>query len=423
MYQVENSGTLLGLRRRLTVGRSAELVSRNVVMLGLVSLFTDISSEMVSTILPLYLVYTLGFTPLQYGALDGLYQGAGTLVRLGSGFLADRWRSHKQIAGIGYALSAVCKLAFPLVGSTYSALGAVIVSDRVGKGVRTAPRDALISLSSRPESLGLSFGVHRALDTAGAMIGPLVAFGFLALQPDAFNSLFVVSFCVALVGLAILVLFVENRPAPASPVEEAEPKRVSFRAAVGVLRATRFRVLAIAGVVLALATVSDGFLYLVLQHELEFDIQYFPLLAVGTAFVYMTLAVPVGRLADRIGRVRVLLGGYVLMLGVYALLLGPNPSGLVVAAFLVLLGTYYAATDGVLAAIASEHLPAELRGSGLAIVATGTTLAGLVASVAFGALWTAYGMRTAMVAFGIGMAASILVATAAFARWGRTARV
>src|SRR5262249_22370723 len=167
-------------------------MSANVLFLGLTSMVTDISSEMISTILPLYLVFTLHLAPLEFGIVDGLYQGAAALVRVASGFVADRWRRHKEVAALGYALSAVCKLGILAAGSVWTALAGIVLIDRIGKGIRTAPRDALISLSSPQEELGTAFGVHRALDTAGAMIGPLVAFGLLALTPGAFDAIFVV---------------------------------------------------------------------------------------------------------------------------------------------------------------------------------------------------------------------------------------
>ena len=212
MYQVEGTAELLKRRRwLLRRGVRSRRVSRNVVLLGLTSMFTDISSEMVATILPLYLVFGLGLSPLQFGVADGLYQGVTAFVRLGGGFVADRWRRYKEVAVFGYALSAVCKLGLVAVGSAWTALTAVLVLDRSGKGIRTAPRDAMISLSSEREDLGTAFGVHRALDTAGAMLGPLVAFGLLALVPRAFDAVFVVSFCVAMIGLGLLVLFVKNR--------------------------------------------------------------------------------------------------------------------------------------------------------------------------------------------------------------------
>ena len=150
-------------------------VSANVVALGMVSLVTDVSSEMVTAVLPLYLVLGLGLNPLQFGLLDGLYAGATALVRVLGGHLADRWRRLKAVAGFGYGLSAVCKLGLVAAGSSVAAIGVVLAADRTGKGLRTGPRDALISLSSEPGTLGRSFGVHRALDTVGAFLGPLVA--------------------------------------------------------------------------------------------------------------------------------------------------------------------------------------------------------------------------------------------------------
>src|SRR4051812_45583537 len=138
--------------------RGLRAAAPNVLALGSVSLVTDVSSEMISAVLPMYLVLTLGLSPLQFGALNGMYFGVTALVRLAGGHLADRRQRLKLVAGTGYALSAVCKLGLLAAGSSVPVLGAVIAADRTGKGLRTAPRDALISLSSTPETLGRSFG-------------------------------------------------------------------------------------------------------------------------------------------------------------------------------------------------------------------------------------------------------------------------
>ena len=313
MYQVANLRDLLRLR-----GRPRGLrVGRNVVLLGLVSLFTDISSEMVATILPLYLVYTLGFTPLQYGIVDGLQQGAAALVRIAGGFLADRTRRHKEVAALGYGISAVSRLGL-LAAQSLTALSAITFLDRTGKGIRTAPRDALISLSTDREHLATAFGVHRSLDTAGAMLGPLIAFSLLTLAPGEFDAIFVVSFCAALVGLALLTLFVENRPVP---VHEDSP--VSLAAAARLLGNRRFGMLVAVAGALSLATISDGFLFVALQRRLDFEPRLLPLLFVGTALAYMLLAIPVGRIADRFGRGRTFVAGYLPLLAAYGLLLAP----------------------------------------------------------------------------------------------------
>ena len=405
MYQVVNPRRLLRLR-----GRSGKRVARNVLLLGLVSFFTDISSEMVSTILPLYLVYTLGFTPLQFGVVDGLQQGAAALVRVAGGFAADRTRRHKEVAWAGYGLSALSRLGL-LFAQSVSALGALVFVDRTGKGIRTAPRDALISLSTEREGLGAAFGVHRALDTAGAMLGPLLAFGILWAAPGEFDAIFVVSFCVALVGLAILGLFVENRAEPAPDAD-----RVSLAAAARLFGTRRFATLVLVAAALALVTVSDGFLFLALQRHLDFEARLLPLLFVGTAFVYMSLAIPVGRLADRVGRGRVFVAGYVPLLAAYGLLLLPSGGSPEIALFLALLGLYYAATDGVLMALASASLPPALRGSGLAMLVTATSVGRLFASILFGTIWTWTDVETAIAVYAVGLVAAMAVAAAALRR-------
>jgi MFS family permease len=414
MYGVSTSTAVLrGHRRLLSRERDAPRVPRTVVLLGLTSLFTDISSEMVAAVLPLYLVYIGGFTPLAFGIVDGIYNGATALVGLVSGFVGDRWRRHKEVAATGYGLSALCKLLLAAVGTSLSAIGAIVLLDRTGKGIRTAPRDAMISTATPREDLGAAFGVHRAMDTTGAMLGPLVAFGLLALAPLAFTSLFLVSFMIALVGLAILVLFVQPHRAPAAAAPERPP---SLRGAFGLLRLRRYRALLIGGGVLSLATASDAFVFLILQDKLDLQTSLFPLLFVGSAMTFMLLAAPVGRLADRIGRGRVLLGGYGLLLVVYALLLGPVGGWPLLVATLALLGTYYAATDGVLMAMGSAVVPETVRGSGLALLRTTTSGARLLASVTFGALWTVWGIDAAIVCFGIALLAAGALAAFLLAR-------
>jgi MFS family permease len=392
-------------------GRRGAAVPRTVVLLGLCSLLTDVSSEMVATVLPLYLVATLGFTPLQFGVVDGLYQGAGAFVRLGAGFLGDRLRRHKEVAALGYGLSAVCKLALAAVGSAFGAISAIVLADRAGKGIRTAPRDAMISLATPEERLGASFGVHRAMDTAGAMIGPLVAFGLLALTPGEYTSLFLVAFLFGLVGLAVLVLLVDDPSKGRGETSIAPPPKL--RDVLALLRVPAFRGLSVAALALGLATVSDGFIYLTLQQRLDLDPAYFPLLFTGTAVVYMALAAPAGRLADRVGRGRVLLGGYLLLLAVYCLLIAPSLGIAGLCLTLVLLGTYYAATDGVRMALASAWVPKEIRGSGLAALGTAVSGARLLASVIFGAVWTIMSSEIALTCFAVGLVAALFAAAIA----------
>ena len=417
MYQVESAQVVVGRRgRKADAGprtRLREHVGRTVLLLGTTSLLTDISSEMVATILPIYIVFALGATPLQFGIVDGIYQGATAFVRLLAGVAADRKGRHKPIAAAGYAISAVCKLGLVLAGSSLAAISAVVYADRVGKGIRTAPRDALISLTSSPKALGAAFGVHRAMDTAGAMLGPLLAFGLLAAAPRRFDAVFVVSFCFAIIGLAVITLLVRDvRTAPANPPS----RRQAMASALSLLRVPAFRRLTLAAGALGLATLSDGFLYLGLQDRMGVAPRYLPLLFVGSALVFMVLAVPMGRLADRVGRGRVFVGGYLLLLAVYSSLLLPSISVGAVVIYLAAFGAFYAATDGVVMALASTLLPEELRASGMGLLTAVVAAARLFGAVAFGALWTLGGVQVAVLAFAGLLTVAIALAAAVIVR-------
>jgi MFS family permease len=415
MYQVENAQVALRGARGKTVDRRTGVRGRiapTVLLLGTTSLLTDISSEMVSTVLGVYLVFGLGQSMLTFGFVDGIYQGATAFVRLLAGVASDRKGRHKPIAAVGYGISAVCKLGLVLAGSSVAAISAVVYADRVGKGIRTAPRDALISLSSDPKALGAAFGVHRAMDTAGAMLGPLIAFGLLTAAPRRYDTVFVVSFCFAVIGVAVITLLVRDvRKAPA----EAPSRRAAMASALNLLRVPAFRRLTLAAGALGLATLSDGFLYLGLQDRMGFAPRYLPLLFVGSALVFMILAVPMGRLADRVGRGRVFVGGYLLLLAVYSSLLLPSISVGMVVLYLAAFGAFYAATDGVVMALASALLPEDLRASGMGLLMAVVAASRLVGAVAFGALWTLGGVEVAVLAFAgilivaIALAAAVLV--------------
>jgi len=366
------------------------VVTGNVVALGMVSLVTDVSSEMVTAVMPVYLVTGLGLTMLQFGFLDGLYSGITVFVRLIGGHLADRYSARKRVAVFGYSMSAAAKLGLPLVGASVPGIGAVLAADRAGKGLRTAPRDALISLSCVPQAQARAFGVHRALDTTGAFIGPLVAFAILAAVGTAYDAVFVVSFCVGAVGVAMLVLFVRDRRGPLTSRRAQRPPVVSL------LRDRAFRRLCVVAALLGLVGVSDAFVYLLLQDRLGIAPYWFPLLPVGTAGVYLVLAVPIGRWADRIGRRRVFLGGHAVLLGVYVLLGGPLGGSALLVLTLACHGVFYAATDGVLSAAAAAVLPADGRAGGLAVVQTGQAVGRFASSMVFGALWTAWGPQAAI---------------------------
>ncbi|MFF2661072.1 MFS transporter [Kitasatospora sp. NPDC058032] len=390
-----------------TAGRAARAaVPGTVLVLGVVSLVTDVSSEMVSAVLPLYLLTGLGLSPLGFGLLDGIQNGFSAVVRLAGGHLADRRGRdgaprHKAVAAVGYGLSALCKPLLLLV-HTVPLIGAVLAVDRTGKGLRTAPRDAMISLATEPAHRGRAFGVHRAMDTAGALLGPLTAFLVLRMaggplladggQQQGYHAVFAVSACVAVLGVLVLLLFVPNR----LRADEPSTLHPRLRDGLALLRIPGLRRLTVCAVLLGLTTVSDSFLYLLVQRRLGLATEYFPLLPLGTAGAFLLLAVPLGALADRIGRRRLFLAGHGVLLTAYGLLLSPLDGLPAVVCVLLLHGAFYAATDGVLAAAAADTVPAGQRGAGLALVGTGQALARFACSLAFGALWSVVGGTTAL---------------------------
>ncbi|MFD6446348.1 MFS transporter [Promicromonospora sp. NPDC060204] len=384
--------------------------------LGVVSFLTDVSSEAVTAILPLYVTAAMGLSVVAYGVVDGLVQGAGALVRVAGGWAADRTDRPKWVAAVGYGLSALTRVGL-LFAAGLPAIASLVVTDRVGKGVRTAPRDALIAASANPRNLGRSFGVHRALDTAGAALGPLLAFVVLWAIPDGYTTVFVISLGAAVLGVGALVLLVPDlRPRQAAWLRTHRTresrglpkcKGCTCEAPGGLELAGRpfswsflrggatVRLLVVAGL-LGLLTVGDGFVYLALQDRDGFATQWFPLLYVGTNAVYMLLAAPVGRFADRFGRARVLVWGHVLLAAAYVCAAAPFAGTTTTVVALVLLGAFYAATDGVLSALTSALVPAAVRGTAIGTAQTVTAVARMVASAGFGVLWYATGRVDAL---------------------------
>ena len=401
-YSIDTA-SLRGLR-----GQRWRAVPPTVIALGITSMLTDVASEMVTAVLPLYFMFALQLSPLQMGLLDAVYQGAAAVARLAGGWWADRWQRPKRVAAAGYGLSAACKLGWLAAGASWPALSAVMAADRIGKGIRTAPRDAMIAQASDPQRVGLSFGVHRAFDSAGALMGPLLAFALLAALPEGYDVVFVVSFFIALAGLAALWLLVP--PSRAMQTSGAAPP--SFAQALALLQQRRLRRAIVAATALGLATLADPFFYLLLQRSTALPVAWFPLLFLGTALSYLALAVPAGKLADRIGRGKVILLGHTLLLAACVCALAASQHRAFGALALGLLGAYYACTDGVLMAAVSAWLPPTLRASGFAIITTCTGLARLVGSLLFGVLWHAVGLQTAVAVF----AAALLVALLATAR-------
>lgn len=389
------------------VGQVAR-VSPVVWKLGLTSFLTDISSEMVYSVLPVYLVLHLHLSPLQYGAIDGVYNGlAVVLVSLAGGLVADLSKRHKEVALAGYGLSAVCKMLLLAAGGLWGWIIVVVGLDRIGKGARSAPRDAMISLNTHPHLMASAFAVHRALDAGGALLGPIVAFVLLAQLPGGFDVLWVTSFLFAILGVSALWLYVPKPKANLFTVD----RQISRRSLSALLASPRFATLAGCGLFLSLATVNDGFIYLVLQQKGGTNAGFLPLFFVATAASYMLFSIPVGFCADRFGRAPIFLSGYVVLGFIYLLLLSMPDIGLLTqVGCLLLLGLYYAGTEGVLMAMASSVVSPEMRTSGLAILATAIALGKMGSSVLFGWMWDAYGVWSAISVYGVILMAALFAA-------------
>lgn len=394
--------------------RGTRTVSSTVITFGIVSMLTDISSESITAILPLYITGFLGMSTIAFGFLDGLYQGISALVRIAGGYTSDRIGRPKWVAFTGYAVAALARVGL-LFASGFGALTAVITADRIGKGIRTAPRDAVITASSRPDNLGASFGVHRTLDNIGAAVGPLLAFLILLLIPDGYGTVFVASLGFAVIGVTVLGLFVPNirtRSAPPTDPGPAQDERrapqLRFRWSL-VLSGPMRRVLAAAGI-LGLLTIGDGFIYLVLQSRSDFAAQWFPLLYVGTNIAFLTLAIPLGRLSDRVGRARVFVYGHAGLLIAYVVAVLPIADIASTLFCLVLLGAFYAATDGVLAALAAQLTTPETHGTGIAAAQTVVALSRFVSAAGFGVLWYMSGRETSIIVVSVLLLIAIPIA-------------
>ncbi len=371
-------------------------ISPTVWALGLTSFLTDISSEMVTSVLPVYLFNYLRLSPVQFGAVDAVYNGLSVaLIAVVVGIAADRTRRYKAAAATGYGLSAVCKLLLIAAGGTWTGIMAAVGLDRLGKGIRTAPRDAMISLSTSKHDMGLAFGVHRAMDSAGALLGPVVAFAFLmVVGSNSFSGLWLVSFLIAVTGLSALWLFV---PRIVQARETADTRNQPF---ISTVRMPGFIALLLCGTLLAMCTVSDAFLYVLIQEKSNIGFGYVPLFYVATAATFMLFAVSAGKLADRFGLQRIFIMGYCLLVVIYALLLSSQSlSGVLSVACLVMLGLFYAATEGVLMAMASLLIPAGHRTTGLALLLTGVGLGKFTSSLMFGWLWQSGGIDLALTVF------------------------
>lgn len=384
-------------------------IPRTVWALGFVSLFMDISSEMIHALLPLFLTMGLGASVILVGVIEGVAEATASIAKVFSGYLSDRIGRRKPLILIGYALGALSKPFFALAGAPLTVLAARF-ADRIGKGLRGAPRDALVA-DVTPESIrGRAYGVRQALDTAGAFIGPLLAIALMAAFADDMRTVF--WFAVVPAGLAVLLVVfgVEDR-AEASEERSRPPVRLTD---LRRLDSAFWGIVAI-GVAFTLARFSEAFLVLKAYDE-GLPLALAPLVLVAMNVVYSLGAYPAGVWSDRTSPTTLFLWGLMaLVLADLALALAPGVLG--AFAGIALWGGHLALTQGLLAKLVAQCAPAELRGSafGLFNLATGVTM--LFASAIAGLLWEHVGSAATF----LGGAAFAVLAAVMVIRLGRQA--
>jgi MFS family permease len=385
---------------------------RPVWRLGWVSLLTDAASEAIYPLLPFFLTRTLGGTATALGIVEGLAEGTSSLLRIVSGRLADRWGARRGLVVAGYSLSSVVRPFVGLAG-TWTEVAGIRFLDRIGKGVRSAPRDALLAAWAPAGERGRVFGFHRAMDHAGAVIGPVAATSFLLLWPGAYRSLFA---WTAVPGLLAVWLVWSVREGgdvvrDASPAEEAPADAVR---PAPLPRAFR-RYLAVVGL-FSIGNSSDAFLLLALT-DAAGGPAWIPLAWAGLHVVKAGLSTRGGALSDRFGRTPVIAAGWLLYAVVYAgFALAASFSALV--AWLLIYGVHFALTEGAERALVADLVPSRSRGTAFGLFHAVTGVGALVASLLFGMVWSAWGARTA---FAMG-AALALAAAAALPGTVRTSR-
>lgn len=359
-------------------------IPAGVWVLGFVSMLMDISSEIIHSLLPLFMVTTLGAGAFAVGLIEGLAESTALIVKVFSGVFSDYLGKRKGLALFGYALGALSKPAFALASSTGIVLTARLL-DRVGKGIRGAPRDALVADITPPPLRGAAFGLRQSLDTVGAFLGPLLAVGLMLLWANDFRAVFWVAVIPGAMAVVLLLVGVREPERHRGPRKRSNPIR---RENLQRLAAPYWWVVGI-GAVFTLARFSEAFLVLRAQQG-GIPIAWVPLVMVVMNLVYATSAYPFGKLADRMSHAKLLAFGLIVLIAA-DLVLASDDHWSVVLAGVALWGIHMGATQGLLAAMVADTAPADLRGTAYGFFNLVSGLAMLLASVLAGLLWDRLG--------------------------------
>lgn len=358
--------------------------------LGFVSMLMDISSEMIHSLLPVFMVTTLGISVFAVGLIEGAAEATALIVKVFSGVVSDYWGKRKPLAVLGYGLGAFSKPLFALASTAGLVLTARLI-DRVGKGIRGAPRDALVADITPPELRGAAFGLRQSLDTVGAFVGPLLAMGLMLLWANDFRAVFWVATIPAFLCVMLLIWGVREPERPAGAVRINPISRVNLQR----LSSDYWWVVGI-GAVFTLARFSEAFLVLRAQQG-GLGLAWTPLVLIGMNLIYAACAYPFGKLADRVRHTTLLAWGLVLLIAADALLAYSNQWAWVWAG-ISLWGLHMAMTQGLLATMVAATAPENLRGTAFGFFNLMSGLAMLVASALAGWLWDQFGASFTFVA-------------------------
>ena len=353
-----------------------------VLALGAVSLLMDISSELIHSLLPMLLVTTLGVGAALFGIIEGIAEAAVMVTKVVSGACSDRIRRRKPLLIAGYGLAMLVKPLFPLAGSAMTVFLARVL-DRIGKGVRGAPRDALVADVTPLAVRGAAYGLRQALDSVGALLGPLLAFVLMGALDGDLRATLWWAVPPALLACVVLMVFVREPARPVAASTDTPRPRIDWHA-LGALGRAYWAVVGV-GVIFTLARFSEGFL-LLRAADVGIAVRDVPLALAGMSAVYAASAYPAGRLSDRLPRRAVLaLGALVLALADIVLALADDTA--LLASGIALWGLHLGFTQGVLSALVADAAPAALRGTGFGVFGIATGVAMLAASVLAGGLW------------------------------------
>ncbi len=361
-------------------------VSRNVFSMGVVSFLNDLSSDMIFPYIPIFLTSFLGASATFVGAVEGIADATASVLKLASGRLSDRWRVRKPFVVFGYSLSAVAKPILAFAGASWHVLF-VRFLDRVGKGTRDAPRDALISLSTDTRSIRRAFGFHRAADTFGAALGPLIAFLILPYAGGAteggLRSLFLLSFAASVCAVVILLVFVRDIK---NKNDSAPRSRFEFK-----FLGVSFIIFLSAATILALGRASDAFL-LLRARDVGVELMLIPIIYFVFNITFSIFSTPAGILSDKIGHRNTFMIGILIFSGTYFFFAYAASAAAMWILFAVY-GFYGALTEGVGRAIVADLVGEEWRATAFGMYNAFTGLAALPAGIVFGLLWDSFGAR------------------------------